>query len=206
MLRLIGGLEGLLASTISAFALFWLGLAAGIWLVGYAPVHWPNYHARLWLVHFTVGLPKPVGDGAALAALQAQEAAIGKRSVIVQTRYVHVGQAVGAQLAQSQAKAARVNRGLHTYINQVLTDSRQSGFSLTVGVVRVFNAAAAGSELSTVADPAGRADDAPSGISAADAASVFADDGKACLDWRDREAAWRAWWAGVSAANNLPQP
>lgn len=114
MLKLVGGLEGLLASTISAFALFWLGLGAGIWLIGYAPVGWPNFHVRtpIPFVHFTLRLPSPpVGDGAAVSAsrhdLSVCTASLGRlQSSLTAQNAAVTSTARAAQKATQQASLA----------------------------------------------------------------------------------------------------
>lgn len=163
-----------------------------VWHFDRLPTGWPNYRVTfIPFVHPTIHFPESLG--AKLSRLEAAEAAAAKHNAVVVQRQGQITQA-----AQSAAVASRVQiqwrtRTLIQQVHDVVTPDVDRRYPLPVGLVRVFNAAFLGHDLSTVPDPAGRADDAPSGVEASTAGTVFAYDGGECLVDRDRLTRLQDW-------------
>jgi hypothetical protein len=121
---------------------------------------------------------------------------------------IHTVQAQGQINTAAAAKDAEVQTSIR-YITKTLiekvpvyvspeTDRR---FPLPVGLVRVHDAAVLGVDLSSVPDPAGRADDAASGVEASTLAAIVAGNYGACRADQARLSGLQGWVAAQASAN-----
>lgn len=124
------------------------------------------------------------GRAADLAALQAS---------------LQVGQALAARTAEIRT----VHPQIRLEVPRLVTPETDARYPLPVGFVRLHDASAAGVPPARVPDPAGRADDAASGIAASEAATVIDLNYEACRDHAARLIGWQSWWRGQSAAAGL---
>lgn len=141
---------------------------------------------------------------AALAALQNAELTAAARARAVEATDAAISAAAGAADAAAQARIRTVTRTIIQEIPGVLPPAVDRAFPLPVGFVRVHDAAARGLDLSDVPDPAGRPDDAASGVAASDAAAVIAGNYGACRADAQRLADLQAWDRAVAAAQTSP--
>lgn len=154
--RLIAGLVGVIGA-------LWLGIA------GFAGAEWWEHRPHgepAWLhihVLFWTWSP-PDSLQARLDALQAAEAAAGARARALETREAKVTAAIGDQDVVAQAQIRTVYKTLIQEVPVHVDQKAVADCVVPVGFVRLFNAGANGLDVSAVPDPAGRPDDAPSGV------------------------------------------
>lgn len=133
---------------------------------------------------------------------QATDAAAAR----AQLRGFQDGAALAARVGAEHANAVRIievgARALAVEIPKHVTPEIDRRYPLPVGLVRVHDAAVAGLDVSAVADPLGRPDDAASSVAASDAGQVLNDNYAGCRADQDALRKWqeigRAW--GTSAA------
>ncbi len=100
--------------------------------------------------------------------------------------------AVGAHAAAQAVKIQTVTKEVIRYVPQILTPDIDHRYPLPVGFVRVHDAGVAG-DLSTLSKPAGEPDDAPSDVTASEAAVVIAANYGSCAETSGRLIALQDW-------------
>lgn len=143
------------------------------------------------------------GDGVQLRALEAAETAAGRRAVAVNRQTAQISAAAGAAEAAAQTRIVTVTRTLIREVPSVVTPQIDRDFPLPVGFLRVHDAAARGLDLPDLPDPAGRPDDAASGVAASDAAGAIAANYGACRADDEQLAALQAWLKAELAAGKV---
>lgn len=181
--------------------LFWAGIA-----FEHRPAGWPNYavHAHLGPIPINWTLRLPDSPAAKLAALQAQEAAMGarvQRVVVKQTQIV-------TQAAQDERKAqARIEWRTKTQLVEIphyVTPAVDAQFRLPVGLLRVHDAAVLGVSAADVPAPFGRTDEEASDVRPSDAAAVFTTNYGVCRSWAEQLTHLQDVLIQLHAAANTP--
>jgi hypothetical protein len=107
----------------------------------------------------------------------------GQATTRVETRYLR-----GAERVRT------VTRTIIQEVPHVVTHAVDRAYgALPLGLVRLYDASGEGRELSAVPDPAGRADDAPSGLLPSAFAAIAADNNGAANECRAQVSALQDW-------------
>jgi hypothetical protein len=193
IVRLVTTAVGLFGATI----LFWAGIA---W--EHRPAGFASWDLPIWgplrLRH-----ADPGGPFAQLGALRAREAAAEQRARRIERDQGQASERIGAA---DQAKQTRIRTITRTLVHEVpvaIPPSVDRAFPLSVGFVRLHDAAALGLDLSDIAAPAGAADDAAARVGASDAARVIAANYGDCRADAQELADWQAWYAALRAAQGV---
>ncbi len=184
----------------------WMFLAGGyaIWEYDRAPAGWPNYQVKCCLVvRFTFHMPW----AGAVTAANAKYAGLVDKNEAAARHAAQVAQRQGQVTQQAQARAVAVETQIRwrtrTIIQEaplVLTPDTDRRYPLPVGFVRLYDASLLGRDLSAIPDPAGRPDDAPSGIAPSAAGAVVAGNNGECLADRARLIGLQQWIRDEAAA------
>lgn len=170
--KIVGSLIGLLFALAGPFAILWLG---DQW--ANRPANWPNYPLGIcpapalpfhWgtlptCIHLGFGTSKLVKIQMEYDALQAQVAAGQQRAQAVTVRQAQLINQAGKDEAVTAAQIVAQHGRLAWEIIHAapLIDTSTH---LSVGYVRLHDAAVPGVDLSAVPDPSGRPDSAPAPI------------------------------------------
>lgn len=139
----------------------------------------------------------------ALAAAQAAAQAASRAKEVAEAQAA-VTAASEREAAKAQARIVTVTRTVTKEIPVALPPSTDRRYPLPVGFVRLHDAFARGIDLSAVADPAGRADDAASGVAASHAIAVIGANYGACRADQARLAGLQRWLSAERAAAAPP--
>lgn len=107
--------------------------------------------------------------------------------------------AVGTKVEAAKVEVRTVTQTLIREVPRYVTVASDAQCIVTVGFVRLHDAAATGL-LSDPADAAGQSADAPSGVALSAVGSTVAENYGGCREDREALKGWQAWWAGVSPA------
>jgi len=110
---------------------------------------------------------------------------------------------------KSEARQAEIRWRTITTIREVpvyVTAETDRRFAIPVGLVRVHDAAARGVSPAEVPDPAGRPDDAPSGVAASALGEILAANYGSCLADLERFRDLQRWVDQQATAWNAPPP
>lgn len=141
----------------------------------------------------------PGGWRAQLQALKAQERAAAARAQVVDTKQRSDTHAVGAHEVATVTHTQVVTRTLTKEIPLVIPPAVDRSFPLSVGFVRLHDAAARGVDLSDIAASAGAADGSPSSVTPSDAAAVIVANYGACHADDAELAAWQEFYSRLRA-------
>lgn len=120
------------------------------------------------------------GAGVKLATLEAAEAKAAQRAALVTAGATSITQAASANQAQVQSKIKIVYRDIIKEIPNVITPEIDKSFPLSVGFVRMHDAAANGFKLSDISHSATQSDDSASSIKSSNAATIIATNYEKC--------------------------
>jgi hypothetical protein len=120
-----------------------------------------------------------MADHAKVQALQGQVKAVQHEAVQV-AKQDDVSNTDAAAHEVAAAKIQTQGQALAKEIPAHVTPQMDARFAVPVGAVRLLDAAALGVDVSAVPDPAGKPDDAPSGIVFSSAVAGLAANDKAC--------------------------
>lgn len=192
------------AGTIAAIVILALpGIGAGayaMWWWDNRPPHCPSVHIRLLFGCCTWSAPESLK--AQLGDLLAAEAAAKRRAQAINARQAAINAQASAKEAAAQRRIRYVTRTIAKEIPTILTPEVDRRFPLSVGFVRVFDAAALGVDLSALPDPAGQPDDSASPVKPSSAASIVnADFGECHLD-QERLTGLQEWVRDTAANFN----
>ncbi len=125
-----------------------------------------------------------------------------KREAVADAITTDVGKKSEARQAEIRWRTITTIREVPVYVSPE-TDHR---FPVPVGLVRVHDAAARGVSPAEVPDPAGRPDDAPSGVAASALGQTLAANYGSCLADLERFRDLQGWIDQQAAAWNAPPP
>jgi hypothetical protein len=184
---MIPRIVGLLVGLIGATWLFWAGIA-----FERRPVGQFSFSIPIWgPLH--VGWNDPGGPAAQLAVLKAEEARAAQRAMQVVARQADVSAAADVAETRAQTRIRLIYRTLHDQIPTIIPAPVDRHFALSVGFVRVHDAAVWGVDLSDAPLAAGQSDGAASEIAQSRAASVIADNYGSCRADQERLSALQDW-------------
>jgi len=198
--RLAGAAIGLFGATW----LFWAGIAfehrpAGQFsfdLLDLGPVHlrWTD----------------PGGPVARLEALRTRDAALARASLAAAGR-IEAADAAATGAAEdatehAQARIAWRTRTLVEEIPHAMPPASDRAWPLSVGFVRLHDAAALGIDLSGVAAPAGRPDASASRVAPSALAGILARNYGDCRADAAELAGWQAWYAALRGSRTAAAP
>jgi hypothetical protein len=175
-------LAGLL---IFAYAGYWWALDRPAWHIGWCPI--------------CVGWS--AGADAQLAAYAKAEKDAQARAARINTAEAKVTVQAQTHEAAAQARIVYVYRTLQAEIPHVLTPALDRSFPLSVGFVRVHDAAALGVSLASLPDPTGQPDDAASRVAPSDLGAVIAGNYGRCQADAEQLSALQQWIRDQTAAN-----
>jgi hypothetical protein len=193
ILRILQFAIGLFGATF----LFWAGIA---W--EHRPAGFASFDLQV-LGPFHLRHADPGGPFVQLAALKAAEQAAGVRAARIEAADQQAIAAIGAQDEAARRRIETVTRTIVKEIPIALPPAVDRRFPLSVGFVRLHDAAARGALLSDVAAPAGAADDAASLVPPSDLAGVIAANYGDCRADAAELADWQAWYAALRAARDV---
>lgn len=168
----------------------WIGLAVAV-LALLAGVH---HHG------FTQGRDRE--KAAQAARMERARKDVVRREAVADAITADVGKKSEARQAEIRWRTITTIREVPVYVSPE-TDHR---FPVPVGLVRVHDAAARGVSPAEVPDPAGRPDDAPSGVAASALGSTVAANYGSCLADLERFRDLQSWVTQQAAAWNAPPP
>lgn len=116
-----------------------------------------------------------------------------RRQLALERRVAQLTADVSAKHAAAQAENRARYTQLKDEVPHVLPPQTSSDYRWPVGAVRLHDAAARGLALSDVSDPAGRPDDAPSDVGAADGIGTVLGNYEACEADRKRLSSLQEW-------------
>lgn len=149
-----------------------------------------------------------VGDSSGYARRDAQavkaELRIERDGRAADQRAVKASNEIAQALAARTATVREIHRTIEREIPRVITPEADARFPLSVGFVRLLDAAAAAVPVADVHDPAGRPDDAASAVAASDAAHTIAFNYEAANDCAARLTGWQDWWRAQVRAQGPP--
>ena len=190
IVKLVAMALGLFGATF----LFWAGVA---W--EHRPAGFASWDLPIWgPLHFRH--VDPGGPFAQLAALRAGEAAAARRAARVARAQADAGKRIGAEDEAAQVRIRTVTHSLVQEVPVAIPPSADRAFPLSVGFVRLHDAAARGLDLSDIAAPAGAPDDAAARVAPSDAAAVIAANYGDCRADAQELADWQRWYAALKAA------
>jgi hypothetical protein len=189
----------LLTTAVSLFGatiLFWAGVA---W--EHRPPGFASWDVPIWgPLHFRHA--DPGGPFAQLGALRAREAAAARRAGRIERDQADASSRIADQDLAAQVRIRTVTRTLVQEVPIAMPPSVDRAFPLSVGFVRLHDAAARGLDLSDIAAPAGAPDSAAAGVAASDAAGAIAANYGDCRADAQELADWQRWYAALTAAQN----
>lgn len=184
---------------IGVTLLFWAGLYTGFWWDG-RPANTPRIHVPLLFGCCTWTAPESLK--AKMGDLLAAEAAAVKRAQAVAAVQAALNAKASAKEATAQARIVYLTKTLTKEVPGVITVQMDKSYPLSVGFVRLHDAAALGLDVSQVPAPAGQPDDAASSIaSSVAAAAIIANYGEARAD-AERLTALQKWIVDTTANLN----
>lgn len=149
-----------------------------------------------------------VGDSSGYARRDAQamkaELRLERAGRAADQRAVKASNEIAQALAARTTTIRETHRTIEREIPRAITPETDARFPLSVGFVRVHDAAAASVPLADVHDPAGRPDDAASTVAASEAARVIGWNYEAANDCAARLIGWQDWWRAQVRAQGPP--
>lgn len=109
--------------------------------------------------------------------------------------------------AKAETRSVEIRWRTRTTIKEVpvyVTAETDRRFAVPVGLVRLHDAAAAGVDPATLPDPAGRPDDAPSGVAASTFGATVVDNYGTCREQLEKFAQLQSWIEQQRAAWDRP--
>lgn len=187
----------LVSTALGLFGAFWL-FFAGI-AFEHRPHGWPNLAVSLGPFHPVLHLPD--GPYARLDALLAAEKAAAVHTQAVEVAQAQISAAASVHEQAAQTVIRTVTRTIIKDVPTYVTAQDDLRYPLSVGFVRVHDAAALGVDVSQIPGPAGRSDDQVSPVKPSDAAAVIAGNyGEARAD-AERLTALQDWVTAQQAAS-----
>jgi hypothetical protein len=189
-----------LRNLVAVAGALWLGIAgaAGALWWDRRPPATPSF--SLPVLGFHLRWTAPDSLAAQLSSLRLAEAAAARRALAVQAEQGRIGARLAAIDVVARARIRQRTQTLIEEIPHVVPPAVDRAFPLSVGLVRLHDAAALGLDLSAVPDPAGRPDDAAASLAPGDLAAVVADNYGACLADQRRLSDLQDWVREVAAA------
>lgn len=192
--KLLVGLVSTAAGLFGATMLFWAGI-----LFEHRPVGALSFH-----VWGPIGFTDPGGPAAQLKVLMVEEAKAATRAIAVENVQVGIVQSVGAQQVAAQTRIVTMTRTITHEIHDVVTPAVDHDFPLSVGFVRLHDAAARDVDVSDVASPAGQPDDSASLVKPSDLAATLTANYGSCRADAAELAAWQSFYALLRQAQAKP--
>lgn len=150
IVKLVSGIIGLFCAT----ALFWVGVA-----FEHRPHGWPNIHGPFG---WTFSLPD--GPEAKLDVLLAEEQLAAGKVKRVEAVQAEVSATTESHDVAAQVQIHTVYKTLVKEVPVYVNQSDIARCTVNLGFVRLFNAAASGTQLPAISNAAGSDNDSPSGV------------------------------------------
>lgn len=172
----MGKIVTAIVSVIGALWLLFAGVGLNYWW-DHRPAGQPAWaHINLLWWHWS----PPDSLAARLEALEAGEAQAAARAVALDHQNASLAFAAGKAEGQAQGRIQYVTRTLIKEIPSHVTPQDDLAYPLSVGLVRLHDAAARGVNVSTVPGPSGQPDSARSVVPPSDLAVAFVNNYAAC--------------------------
>jgi hypothetical protein len=194
IISIIKTLIGLFCCT----ALWWAAI-----LFEHRPAGWPNLALSIGPFHPVLHLPD--GPYARLDALSAAEAAAQAQGKALAAKQAQIGATAAAHEQSAQTAIAVRYRTIIQKVPTYVTAQDDLRYPLSVGFVRVHDAAALGVDPAAIPLPAGQSDDARSTIAPSQLAGVIVGNYSACTA-NARELTDLQAWITAQEAANPPKP
>ena len=153
------------------------------------PTAQPLLHWNFWFVHLNF----PDNPSARYAALQAAEKAAAAHVQAVQVQQASVTAQASQREDAAQVQIRTITRTILKEVPFALTPAVDRAFPLSVGFVRLHDAAALGVDPAILPDPAGQPDGAASPVAESSAAQVVVSNYGVCRSTAEQLTALQDW-------------